>query len=1025
MIMAAQTQAESSSFPSTKDVEFNVGMKAKREVRKTFHETKLDPITTIVEFQRKHSLHTMMAKALDTIPVYCSTSSTSKTNAAVLSDTSTIEPFQPDPVLTFLSHLGVTHQEIHKRILEALRSHLLEEVERSSSSSHNDALLELLKQSWAISNFGATEIRPVLVSILKKLQDDTPHSVLVTMANRDEMGELRYGELLSELPLRMRRLVWEADAAAANSSSSSLLQSMIQPLLQEYTSCSEPFRYAANLTFGIGITERRMATAQVRRRQSVTTGMPTSSNTNSTQRIVSSLSSRTTTIKKESIDATNGGPREKNTTISPTTAASTGTSSAVTSTSSTPGDALAKIREIVGDRPKLFNALIQMIIAQHGATTSTSTTTTSTSTNDTTTTVTAVYGGTEHTILGGERYLNCCLLSDILLTFGSSCMSKSYEHVGSLARIVDECVNAGTVTDTHVAQIQGCLRHIFEIPTTQNRTSTTANANTSTSSSTHILPATAPTALGNRAKPPPPTPSVILTKTATRSDEHLQKAITLALVQMKLDDRESIFLNPVTDDLVLGYSDVIHEPMCLSMMEEKVANAKYSDLVEFERDVKLMFQNCITFNNGKDGQWFRNEARRQQKAFRDFTLKKAKEELKTSQLTNRKTTADKDTIKPDSTSRKRRSPMESLLGATTTTTTTTPAPPLPLPSTTTATTTKMPPTSILARRLQPQSTDTKDAIEPLPFIKSKKRKKDLDGPSMPAVASAILTDPFFIRLLLHKLYRRLHETLPSQKNIPCGDMIVPSILQLLRIAQSSSQICASKGKRYIIPDVGIDENSSSSSNIGTDEQQPTDSSSFVPLRKLLPLLSKLMLDAELDRRTTFGGDLYDVADQVSAIKVLVPSGTEEGWSKVSTSSRVIFRALVQGALVHLLQPGNSSDVALKTQIPRFVDVLERLVANQPQDLIDDRPFFLSMAHGLLRFKTRLPLSTRDLVIRLWLGWLRGGGAGGMEHVQTMTSPLHEIFIHLLNEVIWVPIVSICWSHSSLTLSLFFVFSHNL
>ena len=89
--------------------------------------------------------------------------------------------------------------------------------------STNDASLELLKQLWAISNFGATEIRPVLVSILKQLQDHTSHSVFVTMANRDEMGELRYGELLSELPLRMRRLVWEADAAAANSSSSSLL----------------------------------------------------------------------------------------------------------------------------------------------------------------------------------------------------------------------------------------------------------------------------------------------------------------------------------------------------------------------------------------------------------------------------------------------------------------------------------------------------------------------------------------------------------------------------------------------------------------------------------------------------------------------------------------------------------------------------------------------------------------------------------------------------------------------------------
>jgi hypothetical protein len=307
-------------------------------------------------------------------------------------------------------------------------------------------------------------------------------------------------------------------------------------------------------------------------------------------------------------------------------------------------------------------------------------------------------------------------------------------------------------------------------------------------------------------------------------------------------------------------------------------------------------------------------------------------------------------------------------------------------------------------------------------MKSKKRKKDSDGPSMPAIASMILTDPFLIRLLLHKLYRRLHETLPSQKKIPCGDKIVPSILQLLRIAQSSSQICASKGKRYVVPDVGIEE-----TDVSSEEQ--AESSSFLPLRKFMPLLTKLFVDAELDRRFVIGGDLYDIAEQGAGMKVLAPSGTEEDWSKASPSSRVILRSIVQGALVHLLQPGNSNEMALKAQLPRFVDVLNRLAASHPQDLFDDRPFFLSMAHGLLRFKARLPHSIRDLVIRLWLGWLRSGGSVGMGRVRTITCSLHELFIHLLNEVIRssaIPAMPVC-SHANISVehslhSLFLIYA---
>jgi len=78
-------------------------------------------------------------------------------------------------------------------------------------------LLNLLKESWAVSNLDVPELRPVLVAVLKKIEEDTPQSVLLTMASRDPAtGDLKYGELLSELPLRMRRLVFEAASGISN-----------------------------------------------------------------------------------------------------------------------------------------------------------------------------------------------------------------------------------------------------------------------------------------------------------------------------------------------------------------------------------------------------------------------------------------------------------------------------------------------------------------------------------------------------------------------------------------------------------------------------------------------------------------------------------------------------------------------------------------------------------------------------------------------------------------------------------------
>ena len=56
--------------------------------------------------------------------------------------------------------------------------------------------------------------------------------------------------------------------------------------------------------------------------------------------------------------------------------------------------------------------------------------------------------------------------------------------------------------------------------------------------------------------------------------------------------------------------------------------------------VELMYQNCITYNIGKEGQWFRGEARRQNKLWRHEILKQAKG-LWTSKMGKRKRALDR------------------------------------------------------------------------------------------------------------------------------------------------------------------------------------------------------------------------------------------------------------------------------------------------------------------------------------------------------------------------------------------------
>jgi len=79
---------------------------------------------------------------------------------------------------------------------------------------------------------------------------------------------------------------------------------------------------------------------------------------------------------------------------------------------------------------------------------------------------------------------------------------------------------------------------------------------------------------------------------------------------MKDTDSRDLFLNPVTDQIVPKYSMVVKIPICIRDIKRKAINMEYSSMEEYKTDVDLMFKNCIMYNIGVEGIWFRDEAQR-------------------------------------------------------------------------------------------------------------------------------------------------------------------------------------------------------------------------------------------------------------------------------------------------------------------------------------------------------------------------------------------------------------------------------
>jgi hypothetical protein len=360
-------------------------------------------------------------------------------------------------------------------------------------------------------------------------------------------------------------------------------------------------------------------------------------------------------------------------------------------------------------------------------------------------------------------------------------------------------------------------------------------------------------------------------------------------------------------------------------MENKIDNSVYNSLQDWEADVRLMFKNCVDYNRGVSGKWFRDEAGRQLKILKDEILPQAK---KLYMVEIQRRTVDDDAVK-----RKRE--------------------------------------------------EGKPRAVPLDPMK-KKRKLDPQEYtlSMPALASMVLSDPFVLRLLLDHVLRSLRIDVLGGSTIPVAHTTIPSILQLLHIAQWSSHTCQARGKRYLVPDAGLVAPSEGSYD---EAVIPYNS-----VRRYLPVLVHLLLEAQLDKRLSHGGDLASAAQALRRPPPPVIAPVD------GAASYQVAIALFEGAFVHMCLPGNSQETSLALTFEKFSQALVNLTLN----VWEERSFFASLVPSILRHKSRLKGPVRDAIISSWMVWLGTGdqleGQKKKEKTGSILSAAHEYFLLLLN-----------------------------
>jgi hypothetical protein len=101
-------------------------------------------------------------------------------------------------------------------------------------------------------------------------------------------------------------------------------------------------------------------------------------------------------------------------------------------------------------------------------------------------------------------------------------------------------------------------------------------------------------------------------------------------------------------------------------------------------------------------------------------------------------------------------------------------------------------------------------------------------------------------------------------------------------------------------------------------------------------------------------------------------------------------SIIQGAIIFLCQPGMGNESSLSVTFPKFATALRNL----DPGLCWDKAFLRSLVQMIARHKTKLPVPTRDSIVKEWLEWLKGVPQSGRG---TMESAAHAYLIRLLNE----------------------------
>jgi len=103
----------------------------------------------------------------------------------------------------------------------------------------------------------------------------------------------------------------------------------------------------------------------------------------------------------------------------------------------------------------------------------------------------------------------------------------------------------------------------------------------------------------NESLPNSPASSTLQTEDNenTREYKTWKKAIMIVWKGASTHKNASLFLQPVTESEAEGYTDIVHRPMDLTSIKKRIENGTIRTTIEFQRDIMLMFQNAIMFNN--------------------------------------------------------------------------------------------------------------------------------------------------------------------------------------------------------------------------------------------------------------------------------------------------------------------------------------------------------------------------------------------------------------------------------------------